>query len=260
LIQSPIPQPPATGGLPDRQAILAAQSEPDEAHKQPGEPQEPSGRQEFRTLRRVAEAGLDIAHPVRFRLASSPLDREKAYRLRYEAVIRRGWGLPEDYPGGLESDGRDDTAVHVLGFHGEVAVATARLIFPEAVRLLPTEETFHLRIKPLGQVVDMGRVVVAPSHSDVRHRVLAGLMAFAWLEIARRGFAFACGAFASPAGLHMYRQMGFKIEILAPSQPYWGEMRYPILFDVPGSARELARRWASGRLDKEKFGEGDSGC
>ena len=97
----------------------------------------------------------------------------------------------------------------------------------------------------------MGRVVVAPSHSDVRHRVLAGLMAFAWLEIARRGFNFACGAFASPASIRMYRQMGFKIEILAPSRLHWGEMRYPILFDVPGSAEGLARRWASGQDAKQ---------
>ena len=56
--------------------------------------------------------------------------------------------MPEDYPGRLELDGRDDMAIHILGIDGDEAVATARLIFPEAGRLLPTEEAFELEIEP----------------------------------------------------------------------------------------------------------------
>lgn len=207
----------------------------------------------------VAQSGLAIAHPVRFRRAESLDEREVTYRIRYEAVIKEGWNKPEDYPGELESDSRDEKALHILGCDGDLAVATARLIFPEAGRLLPTEEAFELEIEPRGRVVDMGRVVVATSHSDMRHRVLAGLMAFAWCEIISRGFAFACGAFASSAAIRLYKQMGFKIDILAPSRLYWGEVRYPVLFDVLGSVNELGRRWLSHQDGKQASEEGGHG-
>lgn len=168
-----------------------------------------------------------------------------AFRLRYRAITHHGWAHPEDYPDGLETDHRDDKALHIVGWDGAIPAAAARLIFPTAGQRLPTEEAFDLEIEPVGRVVDMGRVTVEPAYSSIQHRVLAGLMAFAWREIAARGYTDACGAFASRAAIRIYQHMGFKTKILAPARPYWGDERFPILFDVLGSAEALARRWGT---------------
>jgi hypothetical protein len=194
--------------------------------------------------------GLVLSRPVRFRVAVSQEDREAAFRLRYRAIAHHSWARHEDYPDGLETDHRDDNALHIVGWDGAIPVAAARLIFPATGQRLPTEEAFDLEIEPTGRVVDMGRVTVEPAYSSIQHRVLAGLMAFAWREIASHGYTDACGAFASRATIRIYQHMGFKIRILAPARPYWGGERFPILFDVLGSAEALARRWGTARSDE----------
>ena len=189
--------------------------------------------------------GLVLSRPVQFRVALSQEEREAAFRLRYKAIMHHGLARPEDYPDGLETDHRDYKALHIVGWDGTTPAAAARLVFPAIGQRLPTEEAFDLEIEPAGRVVDMGRVTVEPAYSTIQHRVLAGLMAFAWREIASRGYNDACGAFASRGAIRIYQHMGFKIKILAPARPYWGGERFPILFDVLGSAEALARRWGT---------------
>jgi N-acyl-L-homoserine lactone synthetase len=198
------------------------------------------------TMDRLARRAVAWSAPVRFTLAQTPAERELAFRLRYEAVIARGWHVPKEFPDGLEHDSFDDDlthAAHLLGWHGSVAVAAARLIFPSSERPLPTEEAFNLRIEPAGQVVDAGRFVVARSHSSSEHRVLVGLLAFGWLTVRARGFAHVCSAFASGASLNLYRRMGARMTVLAPPRLYWGEERYPILWDIVDTSFGLSERW-----------------
>lgn len=191
----------------------------------------------------LAAQALCWVEPVRFHLALSTADRDAAYRLRYQAVIGKGWMRPEDLPAGLERDEYDDRATHVLARDGEAVVATARLVFPEAGRRLPTEAAFDLRIEPRGRVVDAGRFVVARQYSSLEHRLLATLVAAIWLEVRKRGYSLVCAAFASTAMMRVYARMGLRMEVLAPPRRYWGEERYPVRFDAAASTSALLERW-----------------
>lgn len=182
------------------------------------------------------------AAPIHFRVAQTASEREAAYRLRYEAVINQGWAKPETFPGGLEQDDYDAQAVQVLGWDDQTVVATTRLVFPTAGKLLPTEIEFDLRVEPQGQVVDGGRAIVAKAYSDDQHRIFAGLLGYTWLEIQTRGYHYLCGA-AVPAMIRLCRSIGYQISVLGPARQYWGEQRYPLRFDVPESVPTLLDRW-----------------
>jgi N-acyl-L-homoserine lactone synthetase len=192
---------------------------------------------------RLAEQAIGWIKPIELSCTRSTAERETAYRLRYQAVIDHGWLSPSDFPDGLERDRYDDQAVHLLARDQGQVIATARLIFPQPYRLLPTEEAFDLMIEPRGQVVDAGRFVVAKSHSSLEHRVLASMLAYGWLQVRSRGYSMVCAAFASKAMLRVYQRMGFRMTTLAPPRRVWGEDRSPILFDVPSSADALIDRW-----------------
>jgi N-acyl-L-homoserine lactone synthetase len=195
------------------------------------------------TIDAVAAQGLIIAAPICFGVAQSLKEKEATFRLRYAVSIERGYARPEEMPGELEQDEYDDHAVHIVGWHGDRLATTARLVFPEPRIRLPTEAAFDVGIEPRGHVADMGRVIVAREFSETQHRILAGLMAFCWTQVRARGFVHVCAAFASSASIRLYRRMGFQITRLAPPRQYWGEERYPVRFDVLGSAPNLIHRW-----------------
>lgn len=182
------------------------------------------------------------AAPIRFSVAQSPGEREAVFRLRYDVVVDQGWVRPETFRSGLEQDDYDAEAVHLVGWDGQKAVATTRLVFPTGEKRLPTEVEFELRAEPHGQVVDGGRAIVARAYSDVQHRIFAGLLGCTWFEIQARGFHYLCGA-AVPAMIRLCRSIGYQITVLGPARQYWGEKRYPIRFDVPESALTLRERW-----------------
>jgi N-acyl-L-homoserine lactone synthetase len=190
----------------------------------------------------IAAHFIASAAPIRFSVAQSPSEREAAYRLRYEVVVEQGWASPEKFRSGLEQDDYDAQAIHLIGWAGQNPVATTRLVFPTAGKLLPTEAEFELRVEPQGQVVDGTRAIVTRAYSDDHHRIFAGLLGCAWFEIQTRGFYYLCGA-AVPAMIRLCRSFGYQISVLGPARPYWGETRYPIRFDVPESVSMLEERW-----------------
>ena len=194
----------------------------------------------------LASQALGWVQPIEFSIARSDAEREVAYRLRCQAVIDHGWMQPADLPDGREHDAYDDRAVHILARRGDAPVATARLVFPQNGLRLPTEEAFDLTIEPRGQVVDAGRFVVARESGSIKHRLLAAMLARGWLEVRARGYSIVCAAFASSAMLRVYQRMGLRMRTLGPARRYWGQDRYPILFDVPGSTSALIGRWLSG--------------
>jgi Acetyltransferase (GNAT) domain len=182
--------------------------------------------------------------PVRVAATATAEERAAAFRLRYEAVIDEQWMEADELPDGLEFDELDAKAVQIVAWFGERPIGACRLLFPAPDRLLPTEAAFDIRVEPAGEVVDVGRVTVAREARDGTQRVLAGLLARTWLEMRARGFVHACGAFAAPAVIRLYRGMGFTVTVLAPPRPYWGTLRSPIRFDVPGASPNLIARWS----------------
>jgi N-acyl-L-homoserine lactone synthetase len=185
---------------------------------------------------------LERAAPLRFAEARDSVALEATYRLRYRAVIDQSWGRPEEYPGGMERDEYDDVALHVAGWDGDQLVATARLVFPAPGLALPTEAAFDLVVEPRGEVVDLGRLVVARAYRGASHRMLLAILARSWLSIRERGLFRYC-AIDSRAMIRLYRRLGFEVVELGEARIYWGEERLPVLFDVAASEPALTARF-----------------
>ncbi len=198
----------------------------------------------LQALDALAGSLVEKARPLRFDIAQSTAERETAYRLRCQALIERGAATPEDFPDGLEFDEHDERATQVLGWDGNRAVATGRLVTPEPGKLLPTEQGFGLTIQPHGEVVDIGRYVVLGEYAQKESRYFTGLLGFCWLEARGRGYFRVCGT-ASRGMLRHYRRLGFIVTELAPPHIYYGEERFPCWYDVVGSMSVLLAKWGS---------------
>jgi hypothetical protein len=171
-----------------------------------------------------------------YRVAADDSEREIAYRLRGNAVLDRGWCVADDIPGGMERDEHDDRAVQVIGWDGDVAMSTGRVVLPPG---LPTEEACGLVVEPRGGVVDVGRMCVARSHQGLEHAALIGLMCRLYLVMREHGFRFACGMMSAPARTLM-GLFGLQLELLGPERTYWNESRAPVRFSLMSGAKLLA--------------------
>jgi predicted GNAT family N-acyltransferase len=180
-------------------------------------------------------AGLDaLAHvllaraaPVRFELASSAAEQREIFALRYATVVAEGWVAPSAYPDGLERDDYDASAMHIAGRQAGELVAAARLVFPKYGTRLPTEQEFELTVEPGGEVVDIGRAIVAKAYRSRDHTLFGALLSRCWLAIRKEGYGNLCGT-ASAERLARYRQFGLPLKIIGQPRPYWGEDRYPV--------------------------------
>jgi predicted GNAT family N-acyltransferase len=184
----------------------------------------------FDSLDALAHVLIARAAPVRFDVASSAAEQRQIFGLRYETVVEEGWVASTDYPDRLERDAFDDAAVHVAGWQDAELVATARLVFPEQGRKLPTELEFELTVQPQGAVVDIGRAIVSREYRSRDHTLFGGLLSRCWVEIRRRGYVNLCGT-ASGSRLERYRQFGLPLRIVGPPRHYWGEERYPVFLE-----------------------------
>ena len=193
-------------------------------------------------LDRVARRAIDAAAPVRFAVAGSDADRIAAYRLRFSVAIDRRLARPEDLPGGVERDAHDDGAIHVVGWADGEAVATARIVLPEAGRLLPTEEEYGVQISPAGEVVDVGRFAIDRRFTGPGHATFAGLMGTVWLSAREHGYSRMCGGH-TPGMVELFRRMGFRVFTVGPPRTVWGEQRHAVQVDVVGSSGRLIGRW-----------------
>ena len=174
--------------------------------------------------------------PFDYRVAVGDSEREIAYRLRGGAVIDRGWCTLDDFPGGTERDEYDDRAVQVIGWDGDVAMSTGRVVLPPG---LPTEDACGLVVEPRGGVVDVGRMCVARTHQSLEHSALIGLMCRLYLVMREHGFRVACGMMSAPARALM-GLFGLQLEILGPERVYWNESRAPVRFSLMSATRLLA--------------------
>jgi len=174
--------------------------------------------------------------PFDYRVAAEDSEREIAYRLRGSAVLDRGWCAASDLPGGMERDEYDDRAIHVIGWDGDVAMSTGRVVPPPG---LPTEEACGIVVEPRGGVVDVGRMCVAPSHQSLEHAAFIGLMCRLYLVMRERGYRFASGMMSPPARA-MMGLFGLQLEVLGPERTYWNEPRAPVRFSLMSAARLVA--------------------
>jgi N-acyl-L-homoserine lactone synthetase len=170
---------------------------------------------------------------IRFTLAVDDGERSLAYRLRAQAVIDQGWARAEDLPGGIERDAFDDHALHLLGWDGDEAVATGRLVLPP--NELPTEAVCGIVIEPCGGVVDVGRMAVARSRQSRSHVVFLALLAQLYTEVRQRGYEAGCGLVSARARSLM-RLLGLPLEVLGDERLHWGEMRAPVRFAISGAS------------------------
>ena len=171
--------------------------------------------------------------PFDYRVAADDSEREIAYRLRGSAVLDRGWCTARDLRGGMERDGYDGRAIHVIGWDGDVAMSTGRVVLPPG---LPTEEACGIVVEPRGGVVDVGRMCVAPGHQSLEHAAFIGLMCRLYLVMREHGYRFACGMMSVPARA-MMGLFGLQLEILGPERMYWNESRVPVRFSLMSAAR-----------------------
>jgi N-acyl-L-homoserine lactone synthetase len=192
----------------------------------------------------VSRRLLSQGGPIDFRLAGSEAERDAVFRLRNRVVVERGWAGSEEPGDGREHDGYDSDALHAVGLMDGVPVATSRLVLPHPRRKLPTEEAFELIVRPVGEVVDVGRMIVARDAGPRRHVVFWQLLALIWLELRDRGFSRVCGANTIPM-IRLCESMGFKVTTLGPARDYWGARRIPTMMDVGQTAGTIADRAAA---------------
>src|SRR5207247_1520671 len=163
---------------------------------------------ERRALDELAGDLLRTLGALEFRPASSPGEVEATYRLRYDAVITNGWATPADYPDGCEHDADDERAVHVVCLDGERIVGSLRLVRAAPGRPLPTARDFELELDAGGSTIDVGRVVLAPSHRGaIGQLALSGLVARGWLEARALGADRIVGV-ASTSAIAPYEDLG----------------------------------------------------
>jgi hypothetical protein len=179
--------------------------------------------------------------PIRFVVASSDDERDAAFRLRYDAVVASGWANPKDLDESRERDEFDPGAVHIVGLDGDTPACTGRLVLPPGP--LPTELACGLAVEPAGQVVDVSRMVVAPTHQRPDHRVFVALLGRLYLEVRSRGYSVGCGMM-TPSVRALTRQLGFALDVLGPDRIYWHERRAPVRFEVARHAASVLERWA----------------
>jgi hypothetical protein len=171
---------------------------------------------------------------LRFTLAETDDEREVGFAIRQQTVVEQGWAGPD-------RDDFDRRSVIVVGWDGDEAVSTGRLVLPPGP--LPTELACALVVEPAGRVVDVGRMAVVRAYQDVRHGAFVALMARLYLEMRARGYEVAAGMM-SPRVRGLVRLLGIQVELLGADRLYRGEERAPVRFELTGNTRSLDERWS----------------
>jgi hypothetical protein len=189
-------------------------------------------------LASLAERALASLAPLRFGLASGDGERDAVLRMRAECILAQGWARPEDLTDGVERDEHDGDAIFVVCHDEDGLAGSLRIVAPHADHALPTERAFGIRARPQGGVADVGRVIVAPRvRAGQSHRILGGLCARGWLELAERGLDQALSS-ATPELVELYRAVGLRVTVLGPARDHWGARRAPV--QVAGDSESFA--------------------
>jgi N-acyl-L-homoserine lactone synthetase len=138
--------------------------------------------------------------------------------------------------------------VQVVGWDGDRAVATCRLVFARDGRPFPLETAFAVTLPSRDRTVEMGRVAIDSHRRGEGHRLVMGLAARGWLAMEARGATVAIGV--TPERLVAYfSTLGFPVTVLGPPRVYWGEERVPILCEGVRAAAALGRLWGGAQVE-----------
>lgn len=192
--------------------------------------------------------------PLRFGEATDEDERTACFRLRYAAVREKDLADADRFPEGMERDGFDDTAVQLLGWDGDLPIATSRVLVPVAGRLLPIQEEFGLDLPDAGGIAEWGRLVVDPGYRGDGHSIILGLAAQGWMSLRARGYSRVIAA-TSGRLVALFEALGFAITVLGPPREYWREARFPILCDGGATALGLERQWSTDEADQASRSE-----
>jgi hypothetical protein len=176
----------------------------------------------------ATEHMLQHLKPVEFRLARTRAEREAAYRLRYQAIIERGWEPPIELTNGLESEDIDEEAHHLIGWLDGHAIANCRITSPKPGRPLPLEQLLGIQLQPVGAVAQFDRLCIDRAYAGRRSELLLGVICAAWQFVHRWGFRYIAGFF-SLSMMRLYGRFGLEAAPIGPARFYWGEERYPAL-------------------------------
>jgi Acetyltransferase (GNAT) domain len=164
-------------------------------------------------LDRLAER-LATEARVQLGVADSPAELIAAHRLRYRDAAAQGRATAEGARDGMERDTFDTRALQICAWDGEQLVGTLRLVLPMPGKPLPIEAAFALVVDPAGEVVEVGRPVLAAELGGERARhVRDGLLAQAWFETRARGYLVMAGI-ATTQQIERYRDHGLEVEVL----------------------------------------------
>ena len=165
-------------------------------------------------LDRVAERLANEAG-VQLSVAEAPAELIGVHRLRYREAAEQGRTTAQDDRDGLERDIFDARALQLCAWDRETLVGTLRLVLPMVGKPLPTEQAFGLTVQPAGEVVDVGRALIAPElGGEAARRAADGLLAQAWFETRARGYRVMAGI-ATQSHVSRYRSLGLEVELLA---------------------------------------------
>ena len=197
-------------------------------------------------------ARMVAAGPLRFTVAETDDERDLAYRLRHDAVVSRGLGR-------AGRAGRRARARRVRPRRGprprlgRTDRGVRRSASCSRPARCPPRRRARLVVEPRGQVVDVGRMVVAPSHQDADHTTFVLLLGGLYLEVRRQGLRrrLRDDVGAGPGPVPAAR---LPAEVLGPDRTYWHEARAPVRFEVGRDAPGLVERW-SGRRGAQRGAE-----
>lgn len=178
--------------------------------------------------------------PWRFTTPVSAHEQALAYRIRAAATVQAGWATPDAFPAGMEKDEFDSVAVHILGWDGDTAICTGRVVFPPGP--LPTEVACGLVVEPRGQVADVGRMAVLRSHQTFGHATFLALLCALYREVRARDHEIACGMMAAPAR-SLVGRLGIRLEELGPPRVHHGQLRTPVRFHLATNVAPIAAQW-----------------
>lgn len=180
-------------------------------------------------LDRRCEALLDGLEPLLVAPAARTEEVLATQRLRFETAVARGWARAEDHPDGLERDGDDGRAIHLVCRDGARMAGSVRLVVADAPGGLPLERDHGVRPPGDGPAIEMGRLVVTTDRrGPAGVPVVAALFAAGWLH-ARRGGVSRVVAAAAPPLIALYRALGLRLLELGPPIPLAGEDRVPFM-------------------------------
>jgi N-acyl amino acid synthase FeeM len=145
----------------------------------------------------ISERSTDPLEHVDYRLATTPEDKEKIYRLRYRAYLREGAILPS--PSERVTDRYDDAPnawTFGIYVHGELYSSIRVSVLTSEWRGSPSSEMFGDILHP---ELDRGRIIVDPTRFVADPEKAKGFLELPYVTV-RLGW-IACGHFNADIGL-----------------------------------------------------------